>query len=270
MRYALKFGYHGKNFSGYARQPNLRTIEGDIYEALKKTKMIGNEESANFQSASRTDKGVSASGNVLAVNTDFRRDEILPALNANLKEIWFYGMAEVPIDFNPRYAKKRWYRYYLINEDYDQDIIKDAAKIFLGTHDFSNFAKLEEGKNPKRTMDALDISKKGDFIILDFTAQSFLWHMVRRIVSAIVGVVKGNVSYEEVKNSLDSKHKKDFGCAPPEPLILMDVGYDFEFDLDLNKLGPMKNSLEKNLRMQQIDHMIYNRMLDIIKSEDKM
>ena len=269
MRYALKFGYHGKNFSGYARQPNHRTIEGEIINALKNTKMIENEKIANFQSASRTDKGVSASGNVLAINMDFRKDEILSALNANLKEIWFFGLADVPMDFNPRYAKKRWYRYYLIDDDYDEKCMKDVTKVFLGTHDFSNFAKIEEGKNPKRTLDGLDISKEGDFIILDFTAQSFLWQMVRRMVSAMVKAANGKISYEDVKNSLDSKQKVDFGCAPPEFLILMDVDYDFEFGLDLNKLGPLKISLENNMRMQQIDHMIYNRMLDILKSEDK-
>jgi tRNA pseudouridine38-40 synthase len=269
MRYALKLGYNGKNFSGYARQPNQRTIEGDIFEALMKTKMIKNEKSANLQSASRTDKGVSASGNVLAFNTEFRRGEILSALNANLREIWFYGISDVPMDFNPRYAKKRWYRYHLKDEDYDIGIIRDAAGIFIGSHDFSNFARIEEEKNPKRTMDALDISKEGDFIILDFTSQSFLWHMVRRIVSAILGVANGKVSFDDIKNSLDTEQKVDFGCAPPEPLILMDVDYDFEFDLDFKKLKPLIVSLEKTLNLQSIDGMIYTRMLDILETEKK-
>ena len=53
--------------------------------------------------------------------------------------------------------------------------------------DFSNFARVEKGKEPKRTIDTIDIFKEEDIFVLDFKAQGFLWNMVRRIVSAIKG-----------------------------------------------------------------------------------
>lgn len=265
MRYALKFGYHGKNFSGYARQPNLRTIEGEIIKAVKKTNMIGDEKSANFQTASRTDKGVSACGNVLAFDTGFRKDEILPALNAHLEEIWFYGIAEVKSTFNPRNAKQRWYRYYLFDEGIGLKNMGEIAKIFLGTHDFSNFARIEEGKNPIRTLDVIDVSKENDLVILDFKAQGFLWHMVRRIVKAMILAAEGKLSNEEVKNALVNKQRADFGIAPPEPLILMDVRYDFDFNIDRMRLGALKTILEENLRVLLINSVIYDQMLRILE-----
>jgi tRNA pseudouridine38-40 synthase len=200
MTYALKFGYLGKNFSGYARQPNLRTVEGEIIRALKDAKIITDKKP---KVASRTDKGVSAIDNVIALNTDFRKDEIIPALNAHLDEIWFYGLSEVSDEFNPRHAKQRWYRYHLYDEGFELKNIKTTANLFCGTHDFSNFARLE-AKNPKRTLDSIEVSKEEDFIILDFRAQGFLWNMVRRIVKAISDAAKGKLTQDEIKEALGS------------------------------------------------------------------
>ena len=265
MRYALKFGYHGKNFFGYARQPGLRTVEEEIVKALKKTTMIVDEKDANFQTASRTDKGVSACGNVLAFNTDFRGDEILSALNANLEEIWFYGIKEVESPFNPRHAMERWYKYYLFEEGMDLKSLEEYAKIFLGMHDFSNFARIEEGKNPARTIETIEISKENEFIIIDFKAQSFLWQMVRRIVKAMMDAVQGKLPFNDLKNALNGKQKVDFGVAPPEPLILMDVKYDFEFKLDRIKLKDLERILKKDVHRVHIEEIFYDHMLSIIE-----
>lgn len=265
MIYALKFGYHGKNFSGYARQPKLRTIEGDIIKALKKTKMILNEREANFQTASRTDKGVSALGNAIAFNTEFKGDEILGALNAYLEEIWFYGIAEVESSFNPRHARQRWYRYYLIDEGWDLTSLKDISKIFQGSHDFSNFARLEEGNDPMKSIDSIEISKEKEFIILDFKAKSFLWHMVRRIVKSMMDVVMDKYTLNDIKDALEGNTKMDFGIAPPDPLILMDVKYDFEFKFDRIKLQNLEMTLKRNLHTLRIQEMIYDNMLRILE-----
>jgi tRNA pseudouridine38-40 synthase len=265
MRYALKFGYHGKNFSGYARQPGLRTVEGEIVKALKKTTMIVDEKDANFQTASRTDKGVSACGNVLAFDTNFRDDEIISALNANLEEIWFYGIKEVESSFNSRHAKLRWYRYYLFGEGVDLRSLEEYAKIFLGMHDFSNFARIEEGKNPARTIETIEITKENEFITLDFKAQSFLWQMIRRIVKAMMDAEKGKLSLDDLKNALEGKTGADFGIASAEPLILMDVRYDLDFNIDGIKLKNLKTTLEKSLHMLRINNIIYHNMLRILE-----
>lgn len=265
MRYALKFGYLGKNFFGYARQPNLRTVEGDIIYAIKKSMLVEDGKSANLQSASRTDKGVSAIGNVIAIDTEFRKDEIIGALNANLDEIWFYGIAEVLSEFNPRYAKQRWYRYYLPDSGFDEEKIREVAKSFIGPHNFSNFAKIEEGKEPKRTVDSIDIYKENEFIILDFRGQSFLWNMIRRIMKALVDCVNGKISQEEIRDALTKETKVDFGIAKPEPLTLMDVNYDFVFDIEKKKSRDLKKDLENNLHRLRIESFFYTQILKSIE-----
>ncbi|UCE75238.1 MAG: tRNA pseudouridine(38-40) synthase TruA [Methanomassiliicoccales archaeon] len=265
MRYALKFGYHGKVYSGYARQPGLKTVESEIINALKKTRMIDDLEDAQLRVASRTDSGVSACGNVLSLTTGFRKDEILGALNAHLDDIWFYGMTQVLEDFNPRHAKNRWYRYHLFNEDIDVSHIQETANIFVGTHDFLNFAK-PSGDESTRTIDSIDVVGEKEGIVLDFKAQSFMWHMVRRIVKAILDVEEGKLARADIKKALDSREKIDYGLAPPWPLILMDVSYDFEFEIHSMKLGDVKISLEKDIQKLHMKNIIYDQMLKIAQS----
>jgi tRNA pseudouridine38-40 synthase len=262
MRYVLKFGYNGYGFSGYARQPELRTVEGDIIQALKKTQIIMDLDGSRFRSASRTDKGVSSRGNVIAFDTMFRKEEILGALNAHLDNIWFYGLAEVDDDFNPRHAKKRWYRYLLIHNEIVLNRMQQAAQIFIGEHDFSNFAQVED-RDPVRTLESIEISKEGNMLILDFRAQSFLWHMVRRIVKALIDASKDVISLDDVNKALDGKEKMDLGIAPPEPLILMDVEYDFDFVIDEEQLEKVKGNIKELLLEWKIQNTILEQMLGI-------
>jgi tRNA pseudouridine38-40 synthase len=259
MRYTLTFGYNGKNYNGYARQPDLRTIEGEIIEALFKTKTVEDFEGSKLRVASRTDKGVSALGNVLALNSKFREDEIIFALNAHLEDIWFYGIHKVDDEFNPRHAKERWYRYYLYDVKLDINRIRESAEQFLGTQNFSNFAKLE-GNDPVRAINSIDVTSSDNLIILDFKAQSFLWHMIRRLVNAILEVERGKISREDIKSALSSNKEFDFGLASPEPLILMDVRYDFEFDIDNIKLKYLRENISKNLNRLKIETQIYKQM----------
>ncbi|HEC95197.1 MAG TPA: tRNA pseudouridine(38-40) synthase TruA, partial [Thermoplasmatales archaeon] len=95
MRYALKVAYDGKVFHGCARQPNLVTVEGEVIRIRQDHNMITTTQDAMFRSASRTDKGVSALGNVVAFNT-FRRIKLddLHDLNIDSNSIYFYGIKE--------------------------------------------------------------------------------------------------------------------------------------------------------------------------------
>jgi len=255
MRFASKFAYDGKFFFGYAKQPKLRTVEGEIINALKKTKIAYE----NFGSASRTDRGVSALGNVISFNTDFKGN-ILSALNANVKDVWFYAVSKVDEKFNPRYAKERWYRYFLFNSGLDVDKMKKSSELFVGTHDFSNFARIEN-KNPVRKINSLKIKEKGDFIIIDIKAESFLWNMVRRIVSAIEKIGKKEIEIGVIKNALEPRKRFDFGSAKPEGLILMDVKYDFDFEIDKKAMEKLKGNLIKRLCSLKVDETILDYLL---------
>ena len=107
MRYALKFAYDGTAFEGYARQPDMHTIEGHIIGAMVQQGIIPKIQQGSVRTSSRTDKGVSAAGNVISIETDFSKEAILKALNVKLQGIVFYGIAEVDESFSPRKASVR-------------------------------------------------------------------------------------------------------------------------------------------------------------------
>lgn len=233
MRIALKFAYNGKNFYGYARQPNIKTVEKEIINSLVKHDFIKDAKTSVFRSSSRTDKGVSALSNVVAFNSDYSKTSILKTFSNGLLDIIVYGATEVNDDFNPRYAKLRQYRYYLLNDRLDVEKIIKTSNIFTGVHDFSNFARIEEFKNPVRSINDIIISENKDFLIFDFFAQNFLWNQIRRIISALIKVGNNKIEKEDIEKALKNPDKKvDFGLAPAEPLILKEIFYDFEFEIN--------------------------------------
>lgn len=247
MRIAIKFAYDGRIFNGYARQPQLKTVEGEIIKAIINNGFIEDTTESCFRSASRTDKGVSALGNVVAFNTHSSTDYIIRMLENDLTDIYVYGINEVDIDFFPRYAKQRRYRYYLRNENIDIDKLISITSVFAGEHDFSNFAKLEKFKDPVRIIDNIIINIQNDFFTIDFYAQTFLWNQIRKIVSAIQKMINGKIEKNHIIESLHNPNKKvDFGLAPPEPLILLDIIYDFEFKID-KRMQKLVEDLENKI-----------------------
>jgi len=259
MRLALKFGYDGRRFHGFSRQPGQRTVEGDIIEALRDLRIIGPSgapRDINYGAASRTDAGVSAIGNVLALDTAFRKEALLRALNARLEDIWFHSVAEVPDGFQPRHAAMRWYRYHLMADEAGNiAALKEALRLFSGKHDFTNFCR-PEGKSAVRSIRKVATRRSGQFIAVDFFSQGFLWNQVRRLMGAALGVSRGELKVSDVKRALDRPEKKaDLGLASAEPLILMDVAYDFDFVRDDGALGLAMRSLQKK-RREAIETMV--------------
>ena len=252
MRIAIKFAYNGKDFSGYARQPELRTVEGEIIKALVKQGFIEDTQDAILRSSSRTDKGVSAFSNIVAFNTIHSKKQIINSLPDDFSDIVFYGAADVDSDFNPRYAKFRQYRYFLKNSDLDVKKILNTAACFTGTHNFSNFARVEEFKDPVRTIDNSILTKDKNFIIIDFFAQTFLWHQIRRIISALVKIGEGRLSKQEIVEALANPEKKvDYGLAPAEPLILNNIIYNLNFEIynnHLKKLEELENEIITSIK----------------------
>ncbi len=250
MRFAIKFAYDGQQFHGFARQPNLKTVEGEIIKILVRNDYIKNPKKSIFRFASRTDKNVSAMGNVIAFNTEKSVDNIFSDIN-NQDDILFYGLKQVGPDFYPRYAKQRIYRYYLKKNRYDIDIIISAASLFTGEHNFSNFARIEQGKNPLRTIENIVIEDTEDFLIIEFYAQNYLWNQIRRIVSTIGKAGSGKLNLSDIRDALEKTLVLvDFGIAPADPLILMDVIYDFNFEYNryyLEKLKILKEKIIKKI-----------------------
>lgn len=247
MRVALKFAYDGKFFSGYARQPGLQTVEQTVLDMLMHYGVLSDARSSCFRTASRTDKGVSALGNVCAFDTTLPQDEIITLLSKDVSEIFIYGACKVSSGFYPRHAKRREYRYYLTKHGLDVDKVLSAVALFTGQHNFQNFARVEPLKNPVRTLENIVLVEQKDFFVLDFFAQTFLWNQIRRIVSALKKVGDGSLSLEDVRGALEHPEKKvDFQVAAPEPLLLKDVVYDFSFTY-INEYKKKLVKLEKTI-----------------------
>jgi len=247
MRIAVKFAYDGRNFHGYARQPQLKTVEGEIIKTLINHNIIESTKHSFLRSASRTDKGVSALCNIFSFNTDTSEKHLLKELSDEFTDIIFYGIKHVEPDFNPRYANQRQYRYYLIKKNLDVERIITTAALFTGEHGFSNFAQIESFRNPVRTINNIVFEETYDFLIIDFYAQTFLWHQIRRIVSALTKVGAGKLEKKQIIEALDIPEKKaDFGLAPAEPLLLKNIIYNFEFKYDEKLLKKMQN-MEKRI-----------------------
>jgi tRNA pseudouridine38-40 synthase len=248
MRVAVKFAYNGINFKGYARQPHLITVEGEIIKTLVKHGFIEDTSKSFFRSASRTDKGVSALANIIAFNTDSTKQNILTALSNEKNSIFYYGIKQVNTDFNPRHARLRHYRYFFIFDDHDIDKIIETANAFVGEHNFSNFSRLEPFKQPTRCIENIIFTEEKEMLIIDFYAQTFLWHQIRRIISALDKIGKMKIEKQDIVEALCNPERDyDFDLAPAEPLILKDIIYDFEFEClskQLKKLNDLENKIK--------------------------
>ena len=170
------------------------------------------------------------------------------------KSIRILAKAGVRFGFKPRFAKRRHYRYTVVNKDHlDLDKIKEASKIFEGTHNFSNFSKRSE-RNPVRTVDNIEIKVKDNLLIIDVIGESFLWNMVRKIATVLFLVGNGELSIKKLQTFFDISIMAAITPMPPEGLILMDTIYEgvvFKYD------EYAKNKFLSALR----DEYTYNRTI---------
>jgi len=261
MRYAVKVAYDGRKFHGSQIQPGLRTVEGDFLEVAERIGII--EDRMTFSRASRTDAGVSALGNIFTFESGFRKEEILPALNSQLRDIWVRGISKAPEDFNPRWAVRRRYRYYLpYAPDFDVEAATVAASLFQGEHDFSSYTR-DRGKETIINLEDVRVIPAGisinlrnsggsegygiedkelaRFLQIDITANHFLWNMVRRIIGAVTAVGSGEMDVKSIKSTLiGSPLPAVVRPAPPELLLLMDIEYreplPMEYDVEMEAL----------------------------------
>ena len=246
VRVALKFAYDGTDFFGFQRQPGKVTVEGELVTALAKVGVIKSPRECGYRSSSRTDRGVSAMGNIVSVMTSFPADKICSAVNSELDDIWVYSAVAVPESFNPRAAVQRWYRYYLAKAGQDLLLMKKIVDKFVGVHDFSGYARKDK-RNPIRKIDSIEISDSGMFYAIDFRAESFLWNMVRRIVWMMNEGSSGRMPLDVIGPGLAKKPSR-VGLSPPEYLILMDIDCGIDFHIDERASIGIARTLERKIR----------------------
>ncbi len=246
-RIALKFAYDGSRFSGFQRQPGRVTVEGSLVRALERVDAIKSPRECGYRSSSRTDRGVSSLGNVISFRTRFEPTEVCSAVNSKMEDVWAYSAVEVPEEFNPRAARQRWYRYYLAKRDQDLGVMRELASRFVGTHDFSGYAKLDT-RNPMRRIDSIEVTDhRGLFFTLEFKAESFLWNMVRRIVWMVNEGASGRMPGEVVGPS-PPKRPVRIGLSPPEYLVLMDIDCGIDFPVDRRAFIWVVRDVEQRIR----------------------
>lgn len=255
-RAAVKLAYEGRDFLGFQRQPHARTVEDEMIRALVEIEAIEDVDSSRFKGASRTDAGVSALGNVVAFDTQFRKDRLLHALNAVSDGVFFYGIAEVPETFSPRRASQRWYRYFLPSRGLDIGQVEEAAGMFEGKHDFRRFCKVDE-RTTIKTVQSIQVFPLAEFLIIDIKAREFLRNMVRRMVAAIEAAGKGKASLDDVRGALEGKECR-FGTADPEYLCLMDIAYPFEFEISCP--ASLRRKLEMRRRSNFVELAFYDHL----------
>ncbi|MFZ2412543.1 MAG: tRNA pseudouridine(38-40) synthase TruA [Candidatus Methanoperedens sp.] len=264
MRIALKIAYIGADYHGFQIQPDVKTIEGEIFRALCELNIIKNPHEANYISAGRTDKGVHALGQVIAFDTDNPGVAIPRAINSKLPPaIWAWARAEVPSDFDPRrHAMYREYRY-ILHGKYSRSPLQKAFSLLKGIHDFSNFATPEKGKTCVCKIEKLDMNVKNGFTILDIRADRFLWHMVRKIATAMKLVGNGARDIQWLEQMLNpAEFTGALEPAPAYGLVLKNVEYE---NITWKEDAYAMKAIRENLEEQFLWHGVMAEMLGEFK-----
>jgi tRNA pseudouridine38-40 synthase len=212
-RIALGIEYDGTDFAGWQSQLGLRTVQQTLEQALGL--FLARADRVPVVAAGRTDAGVHACGQVVHLEAPVERElsSWVRGLNAYLPADVAVRWAQcVDDEFHARFsALRRAYRYTIYNHALrspllarqaawcfralDVEAMQEAAKAWLGTHNFSSFRSSEcQAKTPIRTLSRLDISRAGALIKLEVEADAFLHHMVRNMVGTLVYIGMGRES----------------------------------------------------------------------------
>jgi tRNA pseudouridine38-40 synthase len=236
MRLAFRVSYLGDNFSGSQMQPDRRTVEGEFIAACERLRLFDDWRTAAFASSGRTDAGVHARSQILSFTTEHPKRAI-SALNRHLpSDCWCTGWAEVSGDFHPRYAAKtRTYRYFFPDSALDIGMMRETAAKFVGRHDFSSFARIEE-RSPTRRILTADVFQEDPFIVFEVTGESFLWNMVRCMASALMQAGRSELAPNDVSRMLSRCDGNRFSAAPSQGLVLWDIDCGIAFqEMEMNR-----------------------------------
>lgn len=231
--FRLDLAWDGANYSGWQRQPNARTVQETVEQALQ---TIFPSESIVLHGAGRTDAGVHALQQVASFSIGGHRvpEQILRGLNAKLpKDIVCTSVKQVADDFYPRHiCKEKMYRYRILRSDLpcpfryrytwhiprkiDLDAMYQVAEVFTGTHNFDAFrAQGCSATTTHRTITRSEIHLKGDELHFEVQGKGFLRHMVRIMTGAIVAVGEGKRNLHHIQQALEQPDRALLGQTAP-------------------------------------------------------
>jgi tRNA pseudouridine38-40 synthase len=248
----LVIEYDGTAYHGSQLQNGVKTIQQELEKALKK--LTG--ERIRIKTASRTDAGVHARGQVV----NFLTSSALPlksyidGLNHYLPEdIAVQAAYQMEGSFDVRRrAVSREYRYsilhhrarspmrqafcHVIHSPLDITAMNRACKALIGRHDFASFVASEETARQKRTVRNVfkaEVTQDGDMIVFSITANAFLPHQVRNTIGSLIKVGQGKMTVEEFENIVKAAKPGLAGpAAPSSGLCLVRVNYPVPFEGD--------------------------------------
>lgn len=240
VRLFFRVGYLGDAFHGSQIQPDVKTVQGELIRVFRALKWLqGPEEEQLLVLSSRTDAGVHVriNGGIVDLDADLWNAltprKMIRAVDDRLDpSLVFLTVEEVALDHNPRMALHRVYRYRLEGMEFwvepDHRAFADWLAMFVGTYDARNFARLEEGKNPMRTILDVQPWMDGDRLIgFEIKGEAFLWNQVRRVANALFRIAVGELTPNDIRQAIDNPMTPvDFGVAPPEWLILWGVAWE--------------------------------------------
>lgn len=243
MRVRLIIAYDGTNYHGWQIQKNAITVEEILQQAL--CDLL--QEPIELVGASRTDAGVHARGNVAVFDTHTRipAEKIAIAVNQRLPEdIRVMQSEEVEEQFHPRYAEsEKTYEYHISNVPIqlptrrlysyfvylplDVEKMQEAAKLFVGEHDFAGFCSAKsQVQTTVRTIYDCQVEKEGDEICIRVRGNGFLYNMVRIIAGTLVEVGLDRRKLSTVSQAIEKADRSLAGpTAPPEGLTLIKIEY---------------------------------------------
>ncbi len=257
MRYALAVEYEGKNYFGWQRQSEVVSVQQTVEAALAQIAA----QPIKVVCAGRTDTGVNATNQIIHFDTDQTRQDVAWTLGVNSKlpkDIAIKWVRHVTDDFHARFsATARRYRYIIYNSNYrpaimahglsfcqfnlDEKLMHQAAQVLVGENDFDSFRTVHcQAHSPIRTVHHCQVTRQGDFVIIDIKANAFLHHMVRNIAGSLIRVGRQIETVSWLADVLAARDRTVAGMtAPSGGLYFVDVEYPQQFNLPKSVLGPL-------------------------------
>lgn len=242
--YCLVVQYDGTEYSGFQIQPNQRTIQGEIEKSL--AKLV--PEPIRIVGAGRTDAGVHSEGQTISFKDSqltVPKERLPYALNALLpSDIRIVESREVSQGFHARYdAVDKTYRYQIYEGQFpsvfwnryaywtktklDWVAMENCAQLFIGTLDFASFAASGSSvKTTVRTMSKIEFDYTEPIKTIKFTADGFLYNMVRNLVGTLLDVGLGKLTQKDVQTILgEGDRRLASATVAPQGLFLERVNY---------------------------------------------
>jgi len=248
-RLRIDIAYDGTNFFGWGTQPDRRTIQELVEEAIARISRTDIESIV----AGRTDAGVHATGQVIHVDVPdamFERELSYKDLRFKLNRILdddvrIMNITDAPLGFHARFsALRRYYTYKILDNNdviaplsrydvaswyrpLDVQRMNEASKLVLGHHDFAAFCKFREGGTTIRTLEKYEWHRSEDgLLVADLVADAFCYSMVRNLVGAVVCVADGRQDPAWIAQLLANKERvSDSLVFPARGLTLYQVDY---------------------------------------------